>query len=253
MKTGFSAPRPHCGIRVSRGDERHKVDNMRVAVVRSSRPTPSRLSAILRKSAAFIPVDFMMILPPLPLIARPTARRSLIDRTSPFFCLPFSWALASGQFLRPAASRLLLSRFLPNRTGPSHKAPARLGSSGLSLLSAPGKWGKKKEKISCLTYMLSGIASGRGLPAYVSDIRAWVVRAGHSRSEDLRRWRRHAYVVAEGVASDGLLGESHPSGYPCKSRRVFEERSWMRAAELYPLSERFSQCVRLVVVTPRSY
>src|SRR2546422_8086090 len=53
---------------------------------------------------------------------------------------------ASGQFLRPAASRLLLSRFLPNATGPSHKAPARLGSSGLSLLGAPGKWGKKKEK-----------------------------------------------------------------------------------------------------------
>src|SRR5262249_47607825 len=39
---------------------------------------------------------------------------------------------ASGQFLRPAASRLLLSRFLPNGTGPSHKAPARFGSSGLS-------------------------------------------------------------------------------------------------------------------------
>jgi hypothetical protein len=40
----------------------------------------------------------------------------------------------------------------------SQKAPARLGSSGLSLLGAPGKWGKKKEKNSCLTYMLSGIA-----------------------------------------------------------------------------------------------
>jgi hypothetical protein len=66
----------------------------------------------------------------------------------------------SGQFLRPAASRFLLSRFLLNDTGPSHKAPARLGSSGLSLLGAPGKWGKKKEKNSCLTYMLSGIASG---------------------------------------------------------------------------------------------
>src|SRR5437899_12609895 len=42
-------------------------------------------------------------------------------------------------------------------TGPSHKAATRLGSSGLSLLGAPGKWGKKKEKHSCLTYMLSGI------------------------------------------------------------------------------------------------
>src|SRR6266576_1460116 len=46
-----------------------------------------------------------------------------------------------------------------NITGPSHKAPARLGSSGLSLLGAPGKWGRKKEKNSCLIYMLSGIAS----------------------------------------------------------------------------------------------
>jgi Single-strand binding protein family len=42
-----------------------------------------------------------------------------------------------------------------NTTGPSHKAPARLGSSGLSLLSAPGKWGKKKEKDSCLTYSVT--------------------------------------------------------------------------------------------------
>jgi hypothetical protein len=48
-----------------------------------------------------------------------------------FFCRTFSWA------------RL--------RANSSHKAPARLGSSGLSLLSAPGKWGKKKEKNSCLT------------------------------------------------------------------------------------------------------
>src|SRR5258708_16805763 len=45
-----------------------------------------------------------------------------------------------------------------NGTGSSHKASARLGSSGLSLLGAPGKWGKKKETFSCPTYMLSGIA-----------------------------------------------------------------------------------------------
>src|SRR5258705_1174654 len=61
---------------------------------------------------------------------------------------------ASGQFLRPAASRLLLSRFLLNGTGPSHKAPARLGSSGLSLRGAPGKWGKKKgEKLMSYLYV----------------------------------------------------------------------------------------------------
>jgi single stranded DNA-binding protein len=62
---------------------------------------------------------------------------------------------ASGQLLRPAASRALLSRFLPNSIGPSHKAPTRLGSSGLSLLSAPGKWGKKKEKNSAMSYLNS--------------------------------------------------------------------------------------------------
>lgn len=47
-----------------------------------------------------------------------------------------------------------------NSTVPSHKASARFGSSGLSLLGAPAKWGKKKENNSCLIYMLSGIASG---------------------------------------------------------------------------------------------
>src|SRR5205823_9553529 len=42
-----------------------------------------------------------------------------------------------------------------NHLGPSHKAATRFGSSGLSLLGAPGKWGKKKEKNSCLIYELS--------------------------------------------------------------------------------------------------
>jgi len=43
--------------------------------------------------------------------------------------------------------------------GPSDKAAARFGSRSHSLLCAPRKWGKKKEKIQlCLTYMLSGIA-----------------------------------------------------------------------------------------------
>jgi len=48
-----------------------------------------------------------------------------------------------------------------NPMGPSHKAAARFGS--LSLLCAPRKWGKKKEKIQLsLTYMLSGIAFSGG-------------------------------------------------------------------------------------------
>jgi hypothetical protein len=67
-----------------------------------------------------------------------------------FFRRSFFWDLLRAKFLRPAASRLLLSRFLPKVTGPSQKAPARFGSSGLSLQGAPRKWGKKKEKNSCL-------------------------------------------------------------------------------------------------------
>src|SRR5260370_21201692 len=39
-----------------------------------------------------------------------------------------------------------------NSMGPSHKAHARFGSRSHSLLCAPRKWGKKKEKIQlCLT------------------------------------------------------------------------------------------------------
>src|SRR5260221_12655605 len=76
---------------------------------------------------------------------------------------------ASGQFLRPAASRLLLSRFLPNGTGPSHKAAALLGSSGLSLLGAPGKWGKKKEKIHVLSQLSSDHRLRRRRPGATSS------------------------------------------------------------------------------------
>jgi hypothetical protein len=58
--------------------------------------------------------------------------------------------------------------------GPSHKAPARLGSSGLSLLGASGKWGKKKEKNSCLTYVLSRTALDCGpLATFLSLEHVW--------------------------------------------------------------------------------
>jgi len=65
---------------------------------------------------------------------------------------------ASGQFLRPAASPFVLSRFLPNNTGPSHRAPARLGRRPLAF-GCHRKMGQKKETLSCPTSMLSGIAS----------------------------------------------------------------------------------------------
>src|SRR5258707_7903452 len=51
--------------------------------------------------------------------------------------------------------------------------------------------------------------------------RAWLSCAGHPGSEGLRRRRRRARSqrAAEGVARDGLLGESRPSGYPCECHR----------------------------------
>src|SRR5260370_35480584 len=89
---------------------------------------------------------------PLPRVRLSHVSSTLPNRQQATLFLPLIFlGTASGQFLRPAASRLLLSRFLPKGTGSSHKAPARLGSSGLSLLGAPRKWGKKKEKNSCLT------------------------------------------------------------------------------------------------------
>ena len=97
---------------------------------------------------------------------------------------------ASGQFLRPAASRLLLSRFLPNSTGPSHKAPARLGSSGLSLLGAPGKWGKKKENIHVLPQLSDDHRLRRRRPGAASS-------AEQQRLEVHRSFRRDAAVVEE--------------------------------------------------------
>ena len=68
-----------------------------------------------------------------------------------FGLIPASCSFASSAFPVPPLHHWV----------PSDKAAARFGSSSHSLLGAPRKWGKKKEKIQqCLTYMLSGIASG---------------------------------------------------------------------------------------------
>src|SRR5258706_1398027 len=59
--------------------------------------------------------------------------------------------------LIPAPSSFASSAFTapPKPLGPSHKAAARFGSRSHSLLGAPRKWGKKKEKIQlCLTSTL---------------------------------------------------------------------------------------------------
>ena len=66
-----------------------------------------------------------------------------------FGLIPASGSFASSTFPVPP---------LPHWV-PSDKAATRFGSRSHSLLGAPRKWGKKKEKIQlCLTYMLSGIA-----------------------------------------------------------------------------------------------
>ena len=89
---------------------------------------------------------------------------SLTPGTSAFLPLIFL-GTASGQFLRPAASRLLLSQFLPNSTVPSQKAAARLGSRSLSLLGAPRKWGTNSPL--CLPFSSlpdKSLRLGRALP-----------------------------------------------------------------------------------------
>src|SRR4029077_18557883 len=91
---------------------------------------------------------------------------------------PFSDAHFSGHCFRliPASCSFASSAFpvppLPHWV-PSHKAAALFGSRSHSLLGAPRKWGKKKEKIqSWLTYMLSGIGRGYSSSADVRFIRA---------------------------------------------------------------------------------
>src|SRR5882757_10852045 len=85
-------------------------------------------------------------------------------RSSQFSRPPFSATHFLGHCfgLIPASGSFAASAFpvppLPHWV-PSDKAAVRFGSRSHSLLGAPRKWGKKKEKIQlCLTYMLSGIA-----------------------------------------------------------------------------------------------
>src|SRR5438270_7170454 len=98
-----------------------------------------------------------------------SSRRFLLSSVNHLFLPHIFLGTASGQFLRPAASRLLLSRFLPNGTGPSHKAPARLGSSGLSLLGAPGKRGEKRRKIHVLPQLNNDYRLRRRRPGATSS------------------------------------------------------------------------------------
>ena len=105
---------------------------------------------------------------------------------------------------------------------PPIKQPVALEAAALAF-GCPRKMGQKKRHfhvLLCPTYMLSGIASAEVCPPTFPTLEHGLSCAGHSRSEDLRRRRRRAQVVAEGVARDGLLGESCPSAYPRECRRL---------------------------------
>ena len=83
--------------------------------------------------------------------------------TPPFFCHSFSRALLRANSCVRQLRVFCFPGSSLNPMGPSHKAAARFGSRSHSLLCAPRKWGKKKEKIQlCLTYMLSGIGFRAG-------------------------------------------------------------------------------------------
>src|SRR5256885_1409702 len=67
-----------------------------------------------------------------------------------FFC-PIFLGTASGQFLRPAASRPLLSRFRPYTTigFPPIKQPLALEAAALAF-GCPEKWGRKRRHFHVL-------------------------------------------------------------------------------------------------------
>jgi len=77
-------------------------------------------------------------------------RVHLIANTTQPITIKVNWPQ---DLFRPDASEMAKPSFKShNFLGPSHKAAARFGSRSHSLLGAPRKWGKKKEKIqSCLT------------------------------------------------------------------------------------------------------
>ena len=76
----------------------------------------------------------------------------------------------------------------------------------------PRKMGQKKETFSCPTYLLSGIASGVVRSPAVQLLKHAVPFPGRSWNGGLRRRRRRVWAAVEGVAREGLLSESRPSG-----------------------------------------
>src|SRR5882724_11423302 len=74
--------------------------------------------------------------------------------TPPFFCRSFSWARLRANSCARQPRGLCFHGSSRNSLGPSQNAAARFGSRSLSLLGAPGKWGKKKE-IQKMSYLNS--------------------------------------------------------------------------------------------------
>src|SRR6267378_2807048 len=77
-----------------------------------------------------------------------------------------------------------------NSTGPSHKTPARLGSSGLSLLGAPEKWGRKRRHFHVLLELSNDRRICWGRPGAAPS-------AEQQRLEIQRSSRRNAALVQE--------------------------------------------------------
>ena len=63
---------------------------------------------------------------------------------------------ASGQFLRPAASRVLLSRFLLNSTGPPIKHPLALGAAASRFRVPQENGARKRRKIHVYSVTIIG-------------------------------------------------------------------------------------------------
>jgi hypothetical protein len=122
-------------------------------------------------------------------MSRPIPHPSSQFSRPPFFCHSFSRALLRANSCVPQLRVFCFPGSSLNPMGPSHKAAARFGSRSHSLLCAPRKWGKKKEKIQlCLTSVtIVGFVG--------ADPRATPV--AEQRSEIHRPFRRHAALLEE--------------------------------------------------------
>jgi hypothetical protein len=119
-----------------------------------------------------------------------------------FFHRSFSWATASGQFLRPAASRLLLSGFLPNSVGPSIKQPFALGAAASRFWVPQENGARKRRKIHVLPQLSDEHRLRRRRPGAASS--------AEQRFKIHRSFRRHATLLEKRRRRMGLESRVAP-------------------------------------------